>query len=125
MIYLEKNTANDIILELTLNSSLASPYYLFEFTQDFAPKTVTYFSCEDQSSYKSRYNLFTITLSGSGQVLSAGTLDLRTGSYTVNVYEATAHTLSVSATTGTIIPTAKGIKAYVAGTDTQISSIYR
>lgn len=125
MIYLEQNTVNPVVLELSLNSTLEAPYFLFEFISDMN-KSVTYFTATDLSNYKCRSNNFQITLTGSAYTnLTASTLSLKSGSYTVNIYEASASTLSVSATTGNIISTATSLKAKVKGEDTELDPIYR
>ncbi len=121
MIYLDKNTSNPVILELTSVSSLLNPSYLFEFKSVLTPTSLTYFTSQDLSSYKCRYNRFDIIENNTAIPLS-GQVSLKTGSYIYNVYESTGVTLSVSATTGRIISTGKGI---VVGIDTQLSPVYR
>jgi len=121
MIYLEKNTSNTVILELTSVSSLLYSNYLFQFINDINTNKITYFTSADLSSFKCRYNRFTIVESTT-QIPFSGQVSLIGGSYTYNVYEATASTLSVSATTGHIISTGKAI---VNGIDSQLQSIYR
>lgn len=123
MIYIEKNSINSSILELTSVSSLINPSYLFEFINDMNPNQLTYFTGIDLSNFKCRYNRFNITETGSTYTnYTASTINLRTGSYQYNVYESTASTLSVSATTGIVISTGKTL---VVGVDTDINSIYR
>lgn len=123
MIYLYKNLANTVILELTLESSLINPFYLFEFSNDLNPSNVSYFTGTDLSQFKCRYNRFTIIETGVTYTnLTAATLNLLTGSYNYNIYEATGLTLSVSGTTGRVVNTGKVI---VTGVDTQLPDIYR
>lgn len=123
MINLQKDTENTVILELTSVSTLLNPYYLFEAINDMQPTNITYWTATDLSTYKCRYNRFTITETGSTYVdLTGGTINLLTGSYKYNIYEASASTLSVSATTGNIISTGKLI---VDGEDTEIDLVYR
>ncbi len=123
MINLQKDTANTVILELTSVSTLLNPYYLFEAINDMQPTNITYFTGTDLSTYKCRYNRFTITETGTTYVnLTGGTINLITGSYKYNIYEASASTLSVSATTGSIISTGKLI---VDGEDTELPEVYR
>lgn len=124
MIYINKNSENIAILELTLISSLPNSYYLFEFINDIYPSEVTYFTGTDLSSYKCRFNRFNIIETGNTYVnLTASTVNLRSGSYTYNVYESSAMTLSVSATTGA--PISSGCKAVVNGQDFEFSNVYR
>lgn len=123
MINLQKDTQNTVILELTSVSTLLNPYYLFEAINDMQPTNITYFTGTDLSTYKCRYNRFTITETGTTYVnLTGGTINLLTGSYKYNIYEASASTLSVSATTGSIISTGKLI---VNGEDTELPEVYR
>lgn len=123
MIYLDKDTTNEVILELTSVSSLLLPEYLFKFTNDVNPNNITYFTGTDLSTYKCRYNRFQVIETGSTYVnLTASTVNLISGSYTYDIYEATGTTLSVSATTGEIISTGKVI---VNGTDTNIPDVYK
>lgn len=126
MIYLEQNKINPVILQLTQNSSLLTPDYLFEFTDDITPSNILYFTGTDLSSYKCKYNKFDITTTGSTDVnLTSSTININAGSYTYNVYESTGLTttnLYVSATTGCIIATGKVI---VNGNNPSLASIYQ
>jgi hypothetical protein len=120
MIVLDRGQTNTVILELTSNSSLLNPNYLFEFKNDLN-NNFTYFFSEDLSNFKCRYNRFQIIENDTAIPLS-GQVTLLTGMYTYNIYEASAVTLSVSATTGRVIQTGKVI---VNGTNSNIPSIYR
>jgi len=112
MIYIDKNRYNTNILYLTSISTIENPYYLFQFINDFN-KNTTYFHCEDSSNAKCAYNQFIICDTGNTSViLTAGTINLDPGGYTVNIYEASAVTLDISATTGTILSVNK---AFVSG----------
>jgi hypothetical protein len=108
MIYLKQETINRVVLTLTESSALSNPFYLFQFTKDlqtYPNQEVIYFTTDDLSSVTSRYNLFEIELSSTGST-SGGTsvaLDMASGQYSYKVYEASASTLSVSATTGNIV----------------------
>lgn len=106
MIVINKNQSNTVILELTTFSQLIDPTYLFEFINGINPNSITYFTAEDQSGYKCRYNRFDIIEDPIAIPLS-GQVTLRSGQYTYNVYEATGVTLSVSATTGRVLSTGK------------------
>jgi hypothetical protein len=123
MVILNKDSENTVILELTSVSSLLAPYYTFELINDITPSNVTYFTGTDLSTYKCRYNRFNIIETGTTYVnLTASTINLKTGSYTYNVYEASASTISISATTQNIIAT--GILK-VNGTDSDLPLVYR
>lgn len=121
MIYLNKNTTNTVILELTSVSSLLNPNYLFEFISDINPSSITYFTSADLSTFKCRYNRFEVIENNTSIPLS-GQVSLISGSYNYNIYESSAITISVSATTGRVLSTGKVI---VDGVDTNISNIYR
>jgi hypothetical protein len=106
MIFLNRDTVNRVVLTLTESSTLSSPNYLFEFTNEFVVNsTPIYFTTPDISTVTSRYNLFEIELSSTGST-TGGTsvsLNLESGQYVYKVYEASAATLSISATTGTVV----------------------
>lgn len=108
MIYIAKNSLNNIVLTLTESSSLSSPYYLFEFISDWQlgdNKTSLFFTTPDVSLFQDRYNLFHLYESPTGST-SGGInlpLNLENGQYSYNVYESSAQTISISATTGVVI----------------------
>lgn len=121
--YLEKDSNNTVILELTLNSSLVTPYYLFSFSSDTNYDQILNFTGPDTSTYKCRYNKFDIIETGSTYTnLTASTVNLRTGSYSYQVYESSTPTLSLSATTGRVIYSGK---VFVNGVDNDIPSWQR
>ena len=120
MMYINKNAYSTNILELTCVSNLLNPYYLFEFINEYN-QGVTYFHCPDTSTAFCRYNQFIVCETGTTSViLSAGTINLPPGGYTYNVYEATAVTLSISATTGRVV--SANNKAFVNGVETNITN---
>lgn len=108
MIYISKNTLNNVVLTLNESSTLSNPFYLFQFTNDWNVEenpTSIFFTTPDVSNFTERYNLFEITESVTGST-TGGTsvaLSLVNGQYNYNVYESSASTLSISATTGTVI----------------------
>ncbi len=123
MIYLLQNQTNTVILELTQNSNLLSPSYLFEFINDITPSNIVYFTTPDLSTYCTRYNKFEVTLTGNTSTnYTGGTININPGGYTYNIYESSAVTLSVSATTGCVVQT--GI-AVVNGNNPSLASIYQ
>jgi len=103
MILLLTATTNTVELTLKEKSTLATPYYLFEFTND-SSKTPLLFTAADNSLNKDRYNSFNITLTGGTVNYSAGTIgNLNSGFYQYSIYEQTAqYNLYVSATTSTV-----------------------
>jgi hypothetical protein len=112
MILLLTATTNVVELTLKEKSTLTTPYYLFEFTND-SSKDVLLFTAADTSLNKDRYNKFNITLTGGSTNYSAGTIgNLSSGFYQYNIYEQTAqYNLHVSATTSTV----ETGKVYVSG----------
>ena len=125
MIYIEKNRINKFVLTLTESSKLANPFYLFEFKSDSNPsQEPIYFTTNDESLSTCRYNLFTLEESPSGST-TGGTsvaLSLPASQYVYNVYEASASTLSISATTGVIIETGRLTSAFTGDTQTQLNN---
>lgn len=86
MIYLEKDSVNSFVLTLTEVSTLSSPFYLFEFTDEFnTTSTPIYWEGTDTSPYPSRYNLFTLT--------EPTDINFIKGQYTYKVYESPVSTL--------------------------------
>lgn len=110
MIYITKDNINPVVLTLSETNSIANPHYLFEFIYEanLTPEPI-YFTTDDESLAINRYNLFNIEESSTGST-SGGTsvsLSLMAGQYTYNVYVSSASTLSVSATTGSVIETGR------------------
>lgn len=124
MISIEKNTVNTVILTLTEKSSLVNPYYLFEFRNDLTFYS-TYFTAQDTSSWKGRYNEFTITETAKTSVdLFIGKINLTKGKYTYKIWQQNSPT--------NILPTFSGISqmvetgiAIVYGDDDLINNLYK
>ena len=110
MIFIEKNIVNNIVLTLSESSTISNPNYLFKFEYDFnmEPNEI-FFTTADVSNYTERYNLFSLTENATGSTNGGNNvaLNLERGQYTYSIYEATASTLSVSATTGVILETGR------------------
>lgn len=129
MIFIEKESTNQVVLTLSESSMLTTPTYLFEFENSYnISADLIYFTAPDISSHPERYNLFQITESSSGST-TGGTnvsLSLIGGEYTYRVYESSASTLSVSATTGVVIEEGKMVVGdYVANIINNITpSVY-
>ena len=121
MIVINQNEDNTAILELTSVSSLISPYYLFEFINDFNPQNITYLTANDLSNFKCRYNRFIIKENIVNDNIN-GQVSLISGNYTYNVYESLTQTLNKADTTGKIITTGKLL---VIGLDSTIPAVYR
>jgi len=116
MIYLEKNSTNVVILELTSVSTIINPYYVFEFINDINSNK-EYIIGDDVSGYKGRYNRFDITENDDP---IEGQVSLKSGSYRYNIYENITNSIDVS--NNNVISTGKLI---VSGKDINIDSVYR
>jgi len=106
MILINKNTLNKVVLTLDESSRISNPFYLFQFINEYGnDATGITFTTPDISQSKNRYNLFNITESITGSTTGGDNipLSLTSGQYLYRVYEASASTLHISATTGTII----------------------
>lgn len=125
-IYLKKDFTNRVVLTLNEASTLTGPEYLFVFENKYNTNSVpVYFTTDDLSSSISRYNLFEIieNVSGSTTGGTSVAISMMPGQYTYNVYEASASTLSISATTGVIIQTGRMIVDDTSTTDTYINEV--
>ena len=106
MIFIERNTTNKIVLTLDESATISNPYYLFHIRNEFnLNDTVLYYYTPDLSSNKNRYNLFNIIESSAGSTTGGFDIpiSLKSGQYVYTVYESTAATISISATTGHIV----------------------
>lgn len=113
MIFIDRNTTNKFVLTLSESSSLLSPNYLFKFQSDWDldGSNIIWYATADESNYKDRYNLFSLEESSTGST-TGGTsvpLYLKQGQYSYSVYESSASTLSVSATTGVVLESGRMI----------------
>ena len=61
MIYINKGEVNTICLTLTEDTTISEPYYLFVFQNEFDLDSYKiYWLGTDTSTYKNRYNLFSL-----------------------------------------------------------------
>jgi hypothetical protein len=107
-IYLKKNTVNRFVLTVSESGSLLEPNYLLVFKNQYNTNSVDIpFTTPDLSSSTQRYNLFELIESSTGSTVGGDSIpiNLMVGEYTYNVYESTASTLSISATTGVVLET--------------------
>jgi hypothetical protein len=80
MIYLDKGEVNTFVLTLTESATLTTPFWLFEFENEFNTEAQPiYWVGVDTSPYTYRYNLFTLE--------EGVDLTLIIGQYTYKVYE--------------------------------------
>ena len=124
---INKNILNTVCLKLKALSSLSTPYYLFHFYNAFDEGNEIFFNATDLSAFNCSYNLFDIIESGTSFVnLTASTPSIYLfplESWNYNIYEATASTLSISATTCVVLNTGKVIVVNNSGFNT-LDSIY-
>lgn len=103
MIKFTKGNVNNVIVTLTENSTVSNPYYLFMFTNQ-QTNVDYYFIATDNSSYKERYNLFTVIEKTSPNTL-AGEVSLgNEGFYNYVVYQTSLTSLSGLTTANDAIP---------------------
>jgi hypothetical protein len=89
-----KNSTNNVVVTLTENSTVTNPIYLFMFTNQTS-NVPYYFISTDTSSYKTRYNKFSVV-----EKLGANTLN---GEVTLGFngyYNYTVYQTSLSNTSG-------------------------
>ena len=92
MIYIEKNTLNQVVLELTAAAPIGWEYFIFELTwQTEATDYKRYLILDDlaPSGAQDRYNLFSINedeLGSTAQIVDNGTVFLNPGQYKVKIY---------------------------------------
>lgn len=110
MIYIRKNTTNKVVLTLCELSTLEDPFYLMVFENEYELEDAPiYFTTNNVSSAKQRYDEFLITESDSGST-TGGTdvpLKLTSGQYKYTIYESATQTLDINDTTGVIIETGR------------------
>lgn len=113
MIYLKKNTSNDVVLTLNENRTITGDtFYTFLFTND-QTNVSKIFTATNLSSNVNRYDQFTI-IESLTEDLTGGTVNLDNGTYRYSIYEASASTLQISACTS-VVETGKVL---VSGTTT-------
>lgn len=89
MIYIEKNTTNNIILELKGLYTTSTPYFLFEFIfESNLNQPYRYFTTDNISSFQNRYDEFVLEESDSGSDTNADDepMNLNNGQYIYNIY---------------------------------------
>ena len=131
MIFIVRNTTNEIILSLTQSVTIPAPYFVFSFQalstlDEYLP--LIYFTTLDLSSYADRYNLFEITESDSGSTTGGNNvpLYLKPGQYEYKVYESYTGSL-VPNTFGNLLQTGKMVVGNLTepDQDTGVTEIYR
>lgn len=98
MITIQKNSSKLVYFTLSEKTTLSTPYYIFEIKS--VDNNYTYFTGEDNSLNKDRYNSFTFS-SGSVATYSCG-FDLNVGEYSYTVYE-TPNYNSIDTSTASVV----------------------
>lgn len=87
MILISKNQNNYITVTLLEKTTLATPTYLFKFTNDIEGTSVKFIAA-NTSSYTSRYDQFLITETSGTTNLTSGVIELSpAGSWSYTIYE--------------------------------------
>lgn len=107
MILINKNENNLITVTLFEKTTLASPTYLFKFTNDITKESVK-FIAQNTSDYSYRYDQFLITETSGSLNLTSGVIELSpTGFWSYTIFEQESTTsLDETQTTG-IVETGK------------------
>jgi len=115
MLLINKNSNNTLILTLTEKVTIASPTFLFKFTNDLTRESVLFISA-NLSSYKDRYDKFLITETSGTINASSGVINLNpTGYWKYQIFEQASTSNLLESATGSMVENGK-IK--VIGTDT-------
>lgn len=131
MIFLNRNTVNQIVLTLSENVTITNPYFIFSF-QHYAtltdPESIIYFTAPDDSNYTNRYNIFELTESDSGSTSGGNDVDLylKPGQYEYKVYQSTTASLDPNGF-GSLLETGKMVVGdmTVEGQDTAVLEVYQ
>jgi len=100
MILINKNSSNEVILTLSEKTSISSPTYLFEFTNDSTKQTKVFISA-DYSNNKERFNVFNI-IETATEVPLTGRVSLTIGDWKYKIYQQ-------ASTTNLVVANASGL----------------
>lgn len=100
MILINKNSTNEVVLTLSEKTSITSPTYLFEFTNDSTKQTKVFISA-DYSNNKERFNVFNI-IETATEVPLTGRVSLTIGDWKYNIYQQ-------ASTTNLVVANASGL----------------
>lgn len=116
MILINKNSSNEVVLTLSEKTSITSPTYLFEFTNDSTKQTKVFISA-DYSNNKERFNVFNI-IETATEVPLTGRVSLTVGDWKYKIYQQ-------ASTTNLVVANASGLvengRVEVKGTETNIN----
>ena len=98
-----KNSTNNVVVTLTENSTVTNPIYLFMFTNQTS-NVPYYFIGTDTSSYKTRYNKFSIIEKVSANTLNGEVTLGFNGYYNYTVYQTSLANTSGLTTAADAVP---------------------
>jgi hypothetical protein len=131
MIFIERNTTNEVVLTLTEKVTIANPFFIFAFQplatlDEYQP--IIYFTTLDLSNYIDRYNLFEIEEDDAGSTTGGNSIPLylKPGQYTYKAYESTTDSLD-PLTFGSLLEEGKMVVGDLTepDQDTGVTEIYR
>ena len=107
MLLINKNANNTLILTLTEKVTIASPTFLFKFTNDLTRESILFISA-NLSTYKDRYDKFLITETSGTINASSGVINLNpTGFWKYEIFEQASSTNLLESATGAKIENGK------------------
>jgi hypothetical protein len=131
MIYIIRNTTNQVVLTLTESVTIPNPFFIFSFQplatlNEYQP--LIYFTTLDVSNYCNRYNLFEITEDDAGSTNGGNDIPLylKPGQYQYKVYQSTTSSLNPN-TFGSLLEEGKMVVGDLTqpDQDTGVTEIYR
>lgn len=95
-----------LVFTLTERVTLTSPYFLVRMVSRTGRNEKRFILPSNLSSYKDRYDKFTITETSGTEVLTSGTVTLTpTGEWDYEIYEQASNTNTTVASAGTLLET--------------------
>jgi hypothetical protein len=131
MIFIERNTTNEVVLTLTEKVTIPNPFFIFSFQHlatldEYQP--LIYFTTLDLSNYIDRYNLFEIVEDDAGSTTGGDAIPLylKPGQYEYKAYESTTNSLDPN-DFGSLLEEGKMVVGDMTeeGQDTGVPNIYR
>ena len=131
MIYIIRNSTNQVVLTLTESVTIPNPFFIFSFQplatlNEYQP--LIYFTTLDLSNYCNRYNLFEIVEDDNGSTNGGNDIPLylKPGQYQYKVYQSTTASLNPN-TFGSLLEEGKMVVGDLTqpDQDTGVTEIYR
>ena len=131
MIYINRNSINNICLTLTETATITNPYFIFSF-QHYATldalETLIYFTTPNISQYTERYDLFLLHETDTGSSVGGNNIPLylKPGQYEYKAYQSVTASLN-PADFGTLLETGRMVVGDMTQPeqDTAVADIYR